>query len=128
MDFVPVVHVYTKYITARLVVRYVIMTSLSTPPISLTHTHTYTPVFRIIRYLGSGQFGTVNLGRWQRKPEEGGEGLEVAVKMLKPLSKEEDKVKFLQEAAIMGQFLHPHVVKLHGVVTMGEPVRCTCSQ
>ena len=49
--------------------------------------------------------------------------MEVAVKMLKPQSTEEGKVKFLQEAAIMGQFLHPHVVKLHGVVTMGEPVK-----
>ena len=36
---------------------------------------------------------------------------------------EGEKVKFLREAAIMGQFRHPHVIKLHGVVTMGEPVR-----
>ena len=48
--------------------------------------------------------------------------LEVAVKNIIPLSSDEDKVKFLQEAAIMGQFLHPNVVKLYGVVTMGEPV------
>ena len=75
-------------------------------------------VCRIIRYLGSGQFGTVNLGCLKRSDES----LEVAVKMLKPHSTEEGKIKFLQEAAIMGQFLHPHVVKLHGVVTMGEPV------
>ena len=37
-------------------------------------------------------------------------------------SNEEEKVKFLQEAAIMGQFRHPSVVKLMGVVTLGEPV------
>ena len=48
--------------------------------------------------------------------------VEVAVKTLNNDAKEEDKVKFLQEAAIMGQFHHPNVVKLHGVVTMGEPV------
>ena len=48
--------------------------------------------------------------------------MEVAVKTLKPAAKEEDKVKFLQEAAIMGQFNHPNVVKLFGVITMGEPV------
>ena len=35
---------------------------------------------------------------------------------------EEEKIKFLQEAAIMGQFRHPNVVKLMGVVTVGEPV------
>ncbi len=48
--------------------------------------------------------------------------VEVAVKTLKPNASEKDKVKFLQEAAIMGQFLHPNVIKLQGVVTIGEPV------
>ena len=48
--------------------------------------------------------------------------MEIAVKMLKPNTTEEDRVKFLQEAAIMGQFNHPNIVKLYGVVTMGEPV------
>lgn len=42
--------------------------------------------------------------------------------MLKPEASEEDQVKLLQEAAIMGQFAHKNVVKLHGVVTVGEPV------
>ena len=35
---------------------------------------------------------------------------------------EEEKVRFLQEAAIMGQFSQPNVVKLYGVVTVEEPV------
>lgn len=48
--------------------------------------------------------------------------IDVAVKTLKTGSTEIDKVKFLQEAAISGQFQHQNVVKLHGVVTMGEPV------
>ena len=48
--------------------------------------------------------------------------VEVAVKTLKPGSDESTKVKFLQEAAIMGQFQHRNVVNLHGVVTVGEPV------
>ena len=46
----------------------------------------------------------------------------MAVKTLKKNAKMQEKVKFLQEAAIMGQFHHPNVLKLHGVVTMGEPV------
>ncbi len=54
---------------------------------------------------------------------DGGE-VEVAVKTLKEGSKEEDKVKFLQEAAIMGQFKHPNVVKMYGVIKDGEPVSC----
>ena len=44
---------------------------------------------------------------------------QVAIKML---HNEGDKVKFLQEAAAMGQFNHPHVARLFGVVTMGKPV------
>ena len=48
--------------------------------------------------------------------------VDVAVKTLKQGASEEDKIKFLQEAAIMGQFSHPNVVKLHGVLTEGEPV------
>lgn len=44
------------------------------------------------------------------------------MKTLKPDAPEKEKVSFLREAAIMGQFLHPNVIKLHGVVTVGEPV------
>ena len=47
---------------------------------------------------------------------------ELAVKTLRAELPEEEKVRFLQEAAIMGQFSHPNVVKLYGVVTIGEPV------
>ena len=44
------------------------------------------------------------------------------MKTLKPGASESDAVKFLQEAAINGQFRHPNVVKLLGVVTVEEPV------
>ncbi len=72
---------------------------------------------RFTKFLGSGAFGTVSQGVWQSP----GGAMEVAIKTNQ--SKEEgDKVKFLQEAAIMGQFRHPNVVKLYGVVTVGEPV------
>ena len=75
-------------------------------------------VFRVTESLGSGQFGQVNKGIWQ-KPSR---AVEVAIKMLKEGATEEDKVRFLQEAAISGQFQHPNVVRLQGVVTVGEPV------
>ena len=68
-------------------------------------------------HLGSGEFGTVDKGIWISFGS-----VEVAVKTLNDNATEGDKVKFLQEAAIMGQFRHPNVVKLHGVVTVGEPV------
>ncbi len=48
--------------------------------------------------------------------------VEVAVKTLKEGAGEEERVKFLQEAAIMGQFKDPNVVTMYGVVTAGEPV------
>ncbi len=53
---------------------------------------------------------------------EGREKIDVAVKTLKEGASEEDKVKFLQEAAIMGQFSHPNVVRFYGIVIEGEPV------
>ena len=73
---------------------------------------------RITKYLGSGQFATVNKAQWIT----GGGDVSVAVKMLKTGSSEQEKVKFLQEAAINGQFHHLNVVRLLGVVTVGEPV------
>ena len=46
----------------------------------------------------------------------------VALKTLKESAEQVDKVKFLQEAAIMAQFSHPNVAVLYGVVSKGEPV------
>ena len=65
-----------------------------------------------------GSVGTVNRGIWQSPTG----AIDVAVKQLKPGASDEDKVKFLQEGAINGQFRHPNVVQLMGVVTVGEQV------
>jgi serine/threonine protein kinase len=54
--------------------------------------------------------------------DSGNGEVDVAVKTLKEGSGEEDRVKFLQEAAIMGQFKHHNVVTIYGVITEGEPV------
>ena len=67
-----------------------------------------------------GQFGSVCRATWSN--EEGSK--KVAVKMLKPTMLTQKKVKFLQEAAIMGQFFHSNVIRMFGVVTVGEPVSC----
>ena len=75
--------------------------------------------YRLDECIGSGQFGTVYSGK---RLVSKGIVAEVAVKTLKEGAKEEDRVKFLQEAAIMGQFKHPNVVTMYGVVTNGEPV------
>ena len=73
---------------------------------------------RVIGDLGSGEFGNVYEGRWHSP----GGPINVAIKTLKCHSTEKTRVRFLQEAAIMGQFHHPNIVKLHGVVTLREPV------
>ena len=78
----------------------------------------YISLRRIIDQLGSGQFGEVCRAQWT----VGRHTLELAVKTLKSGASEVDKVKFLQEAAIMGQFNHSKVIKMYGIVTLGEPV------
>lgn len=75
-------------------------------------------LYRHTSFLGSGQFGTVNKATWTRCKGT----IEVAVKTMKQASKQ-DRIKFLQEAAIMGQFKHPNIVTLYGLVTTGELVR-----
>ncbi|XP_019855617.1 PREDICTED: ephrin type-A receptor 4-B-like isoform X2 [Amphimedon queenslandica] len=67
--------------------------------------------------LGTGNFGVVLKGLWSTES-----GLEpVAVKTLKA-NTTSTIIKFLQEAAIMGQFHHNNIIKLYGVVTSGDPV------
>ena len=68
--------------------------------------------------LGSGAFGEVYKGVWRHAVigcEESVEE-EVAVKTMKGECSEEDRIKFLQEAAIMGQFDHPNIVKVMGIM------------
>ena len=48
--------------------------------------------------------------------------MEVAVKSLEGEPTEEERVKFLQEATIMGQFKHPNIIRIVGIVTTSEPV------
>ena len=78
----------------------------------------YCGYLRLTGVLGSGEFGTVNKGVWESPMG----AMDVAVKQLQHGASEEERVMFLQEAAINGQFRHPNIVKLMGVVTTGEPV------
>ena len=84
------------------------------------------------------EFGTVAKGMWQvcihlryhvvhslinysTVIQGSGGGTTVAVKMLNSTS-DGDRVRFLQEGAIMGQFRHDNIVALCGLVLKGEPV------
>ena len=68
--------------------------------------------------LGSGAFGTVTRGLWKhyKADSEVMEEEEVAVKTIEDSANEEERVKFLQEAAIMGQFNHPDIIKILGIL------------
>ena len=71
--------------------------------------------------LGSGYFG--NVSKAKMLTEKGSDDtIDVAVKTLNDSATERDKVKFLQEAAVMAQFDHTNVLKLHGVVVTKSSV------
>ena len=71
-------------------------------------------------FLGSGAFGTVHRGVWCHSGSGSGQvdmvEEEVAVKSMESGASEEERVKFLQEAAIMGQFNHPNIVRIMGIL------------
>ena len=46
----------------------------------------------------------------------------VAIKLLRTDVASPDKVAFMKEAVIMGQFAHRNVVKMYGVVVDSDPV------
>eukprot|EP00038_Savillea_parva_P029742 m.73221 g.73221 ORF g.73221 m.73221 type:complete len:638 (+) comp8824_c0_seq1:261-2174(+) len=68
--------------------------------------------------IGSGQFGQVFRGTYTNAL---GGKVNVAVKMCKPESGTQEIVEFLREAAIMGQFDHPHIIQIFGYVTLSNP-------
>ncbi|KAI6655778.1 hypothetical protein LOD99_1920 [Oopsacas minuta] len=67
--------------------------------------------------LGSGEFGEVNKGIWQSPVGD----LNVAVKVMNQDIDKQSQTALLQEAAILGQFSHPNILRLVGVVTLTVP-------
>lgn len=69
--------------------------------------------------IGGGEFGDVCRGKLKcpGRPET-----TVAIKTLKPGSSDKARMDFLTEASIMGQFDHPNVIFLQGVVTKSNPI------
>jgi len=68
--------------------------------------------------IGQGEFADVYKGTLKTKD---GKNV-VAVKVLRPGSSEKNQKDFLSEASIMGQFHHPNVIRLIGVVTQSRPM------
>ncbi|XP_072441182.1 ephrin type-A receptor 6 isoform X2 [Chiloscyllium punctatum] len=74
---------------------------------------------RIERVIGAGEFGEVCSGRLKTP---GKREIPVAIKTLKGGYMDRQRKDFLREASIMGQFDHPNIVRLEGVVTKSRPV------
>ncbi|MBN3299470.1 EPHA3 protein, partial [Amia calva] len=73
----------------------------------------------IDKVVGAGEFGEVCSGRL-RLPSK--KEICVAIKTLKAGYTEKQRRDFLSEASIMGQFDHPNIIRLEGVVTRSKPV------
>ncbi|XP_003134614.1 ephrin type-A receptor 1 [Sus scrofa] len=69
--------------------------------------------------IGEGEFGEVYRGSL-RTPSQ--DAKTVAIKTLKDTSPDGQWWNFLREATIMGQFNHPHILHLEGVVTKRKPI------
>lgn len=69
--------------------------------------------------LVTGEFGEVYKGRLKLP---GKREIYVAIKTLKAGYSEKQRRDFLSEASIMGQFDHPNIIRLEGVVTKSRPV------
>ncbi|XP_028969347.2 ephrin type-A receptor 3 isoform X1 [Esox lucius] len=73
----------------------------------------------IDKVVGAGEFGEVCSGRL-RLPSK--KEICVAIKTLKAGYSDKQRRDFLSEASIMGQFDHPNIIRLEGVVTRSKPV------
>ena len=77
-------------------------------------------LYRVRLPLGKGHFGVVDRGIWN---DSNGMIFEVALKSVKRGASMEERVKLLQEAAIMAQFRHPNVLQSYGVVAQPDLVK-----
>uniref|UniRef100_A0A665U6U0 receptor protein-tyrosine kinase n=1 Tax=Echeneis naucrates TaxID=173247 RepID=A0A665U6U0_ECHNA len=73
----------------------------------------------IDKVVGAGEFGEVCSGRLKLPSKK---EICVAIKTLKGGYTDKQRRDFLAEASIMGQFDHPNIIRLEGVVTRSKPV------
>ncbi|KAA0707638.1 Ephrin type-B receptor 2 [Triplophysa tibetana] len=74
---------------------------------------------KIEQVIGAGEFGEVCSGNLKLP---GKREMFVAIKTLKSGYTDKQRRDFLSEASIMGQFDHPNIIHLEGVVTKSSPV------
>uniref|UniRef100_A0A8C9IYR3 Ephrin type-A receptor 2 n=1 Tax=Panthera tigris altaica TaxID=74533 RepID=A0A8C9IYR3_PANTA len=71
------------------------------------------------KVIGAGEFGEVYKGTLKAS---GKKEVPVAIKTLKAGYTEKQRVDFLSEASIMGQFSHHNIIRLEGVVSKYKPM------
>ncbi|XP_069431272.1 ephrin type-A receptor 2 isoform X2 [Ovis canadensis] len=71
------------------------------------------------KVIGAGEFGEVYKGTLKAS---GKKEVPVAIKTLKAGYTEKQRVDFLSEASIMGQFSHHNIIRLEGVVSKYKPL------
>nr|XP_010953626.2 ephrin type-A receptor 1 [Camelus bactrianus] len=87
---------------------------------ALDFTQELDPAWLVVdNVIGEGEFGEVYRGSL-RIPSQ--DAKTVAIKTLKDTSPDGQWWNFLREATIMGQFNHPHILHLEGVVTKRKPI------
>ncbi|CAI5783087.1 ephrin type-A receptor 2 [Podarcis lilfordi] len=69
------------------------------------------------KVIGAGEFGEVYKGTLKNSKKE----IPVAIKTLKSGYTEKQRIDFLSEASIMGQFNHHNIIRLEGVVSKYKP-------
>lgn len=69
--------------------------------------------YRVGLPLGKGHFGVVDHGIWN---DSSGMIFEVALKSANPGASMQERIKLLQEAAIMAQFRNSNVLQIYGAV------------
>ena len=75
-------------------------------------------MFSTTRCFILGEFGDVCKGCMKINSRQ----MTVAIKTLKPGASDKNRLDFLTEASIMGQFEDPNVIYLEGVVIKNDPI------
>uniref|UniRef100_A0A8D0GBR5 receptor protein-tyrosine kinase n=1 Tax=Sphenodon punctatus TaxID=8508 RepID=A0A8D0GBR5_SPHPU len=70
------------------------------------------------KVIGAGEFGEVYKGTLKQGKKE----IAVAIKTLKVGYTEKQRIDFLSEASIMGQFCHHNIIRLEGVISKYKPL------
>ncbi|CAG7725945.1 unnamed protein product [Allacma fusca] len=73
------------------------------------------------KFLGSGAFGEVYEGIALSLPSAIAEDNRVAIKTLRKGASPNEKLEFIQEAKLMTQFRHPHILQLLGICVDTDP-------